>query len=195
MSDWSNFKNQDAYALIRDPKERIVSAWKSKLTCDTVKEIREHIKYVPQLLDLAGPSNNITARIKKTTYTGREYTGREFPCLDLSEYLSVLSQIHSQGKEGSLNSHFIPQHLSCFRDAPPAMWKVVTTISDPNALCSLKSIVSRSANVSNVGEECQMVKKHKSTVSLNLTRADEVILDRITREEYEMLGPYLDLAA
>ena len=30
---------------------------------------------------------------------------------------------------------------------------------------------------------------------LALTRADEVILDRITREEYEMLGPYLDLAA
>ncbi len=76
------------------------------------------------------------------------------------------------------------------------MWKVVTTISDPNALCSLKSIVSRSANVSNASEECQMVKTHGSKhIISNLTKADEDILDRITRDEYEMLGSYLDLAA
>mmetsp|Transcript_4868 Transcript_4868/g.7984 ORF Transcript_4868/g.7984 Transcript_4868/m.7984 type:complete len:337 (+) Transcript_4868:148-1158(+) len=196
VSDWSNFKNQDSFALIRDPKERIVSGWKSKVACDVEMkssvacdvemEIHELVHIVPKLLDLAGPSSNITARIKRTKRTGREY-----PCLDLSDFLAVLSHIHSQGKEGSLDTHFLPQHLSCFSDAPPAMWNVVTTISDPNALCSLKSIVSRSANVSNTGEDCQMVKEHNITLSLNLTAADEVILDRITRKEYEMLGSYL----
>lgn len=187
VSDWSNFKNQDSFALIRDPKERIVSAWKSKVTCDLEKEIGDHIRLVPHLLDLAGPSSNITAKTKRTTNTGKEY-----PCLDLSDYLAVLSQIHIQGKEGSLESHFLPQHLGCFRDAPPAMWKVVTTISDPNAMCSLKSIVLRSANVSNTGEDCQMMKTHGRKIISNLTKADEIILDRITRDEYEMLGAYLD---
>ena len=75
------------------------------------------------------------------------------------------------------------------------MWKVVTTISDPNALCYLKSIVSRSANVSNTDGDCQMLKSHISTKRFNVTKEDEIILDRITREEYEMLGAYLDLTA
>ena len=187
VSDWSNFKNRDSFALIRDPKERIVSAWKSKVTCDTNNEIGGHRKFVPELLHLLGPSSNITARTKINARTDKG-----FPCLDLSDYLAVLSQIHSQGKQGLLDRHFLPQHLGCFRDAPPAMWKVVTTISDPNALCYLKSIVSRSTNVSNTDGDCQMLKSHISTKRFNVTKEDEIILDRITREEYEMLGAYLD---
>ena len=99
-TDWSNFDNQNSFALIRDPKKRIVSAWKSKVTCDTDKEINGHIRLVPELLKLAGTKHNITAR-----------TGKGFPCLDLSDYLAVLSHIHAQGKEGLLEAHFLPQHL------------------------------------------------------------------------------------
>jgi len=133
---------------------------------------------------LVGPSSNITAR-----------TDKGFPCLDLSEYLAVLSQIHVQGREGSLESHFLPQHLGCFKDVPPSTWTVVTTISGPNALCSLKSVVSKSANMSNTDDDCQMIKTHARAKDFELlkpTRADEVILDRITSKEYEMLGQYLD---
>eukprot|EP00984_Skeletonema_dohrnii_P025923 scaffold15159_cov102-Skeletonema_dohrnii-CCMP3373.AAC.1 len=181
-TDWSNFKDQDSFALIRDPKERIVSAWKSKVSCDTEAEIKEHRgNIVPLLLKLAGPSSNITAR-----------TDKGFPCLDLSEYLAVLSQIHVQGREGLLDVHFLPQHLGCFKDVPPSMWTVVTTISGPNALCSLKSVVSKSANMSNTDDDCQMIKTHNYTRSVDLSRADEVILDRITSKEYELLGQYLD---
>ena len=46
--------------------------------------------------------------------------------------------------------------------------------------------------MSNAGEDCRMVKTHVRKDISNLTRADEDILDRITRDEYEMLGPYLD---
>mmetsp|Transcript_3504 Transcript_3504/g.4984 ORF Transcript_3504/g.4984 Transcript_3504/m.4984 type:complete len:366 (+) Transcript_3504:121-1218(+) len=181
-TDWSNFKDQDSFALIRDPKERIVSAWKSKVTCDTDEEILGHRMFVPHLLKLAGPSNSMTAR-----------TDKGFPCLDLSEYLAVLSQIHGQGREGLLNSHFLPQHLGCFKDVPPSMWTVVTTISGPNALCSLKSVVSKSANMSNTDDGCQiMIKAHNYTRNVDLSRADEDILDRITIKEYEMLRKYLD---
>jgi hypothetical protein len=179
-TDWSNFKKQDSFALIRDPKERVLSAWKSKVTCDKRSDINDHRRLVPGLLDLAG-SSNITARADE-----------EFPCLDLSDYLAVLFQIHTQGKEGFLNTHFLPQHLGCFKYAPPSMWTVVTSISDPNARCSLKSVVLRSANTSKVlDNDCLMTKSHNSTMLLNLTLEDEVILDKITSKEYEMLAQYL----
>jgi len=178
-TDWSNFKKQDSFALIRDPKERILSSWKSKVTCDErSSDINDHRTI--GLLNLAG-SSNITARVDKG-----------FPCLDLSDFLAVLFQIHTQGKEGFLDSHFLPQHLGCFKYAPPSMWTVVTTISDPKALCSLKSVVWRSENTSKVlDNDCLMTKTHNSTQLLNLTMEDEVILDKITSKEYEMLAQYL----
>ena len=179
-TDWSNFKKQDSFALIRDPKERIVSAWKSKVRCDTKFDINDHRNLVPHLLNLAG-STNITAQIDMG-----------FPCLDLSNYLAVLLQIHAQGKEGFLDFHFLPQHLACFKNAHPSMWSVVTTISDSNALCSLKYVVLRSANTSKADNDCQkMTKSHAIKLLLNLTREDEVILDKITSKEYEMLEQYL----
>lgn len=177
--DWSNFKHQDSFALIRDPKERIISAWKSKVTCDTNKEILGHRLFVPSLLKLAG-SSNIIAR-----------TDPGFPCLDMSDYLAVLAKVHAQGKEGLLEDHFLPQHLGCFKDVPPSMWTVVTAISDPNARCSLRSAVLKSGNMSNTDDGCQMIKTHSYTETVNLTRADKIILDKITSKEYEMLGPYL----
>lgn len=176
---WSNFKKQDSFALIRDPKERILSAWKSKVTCDIEKEIGARGRLVPRLLKLAG-STNITARVDMG-----------FPCLDLSDYLAVLSQIHAHGKEDFLNIHFLPQHLGCFKEAPPSMWSAVTTISDPNALCSLKSVVLRSTNTSKSDNDCQMTKSHARELLLNLTREDEVILEKITSKEYVMLEQYL----
>ena len=181
-TDWSNFKNQNSFALIRDPKVRIVSAWKSKVTCDTEKEIDGHIRLVPKLLKLAGSSSNITAR-----------TDRGFPCLDLSDYLAVLSQIHEQGNEGLLDEHFLPQHLGCFKSAPPSMWTAVKAISDPTTRCSLKSVVSKSATKSNTEHDCEMMKRHGRKIkSTNITREDEVFLEKITRKEYELLGQYVD---
>jgi len=123
--DWSNFEKQDSFALIRDPKERIVSAWKSKVGCDTKADIDDHRVLVPFLLNLAG--SNITARVDSSG---------GFPCLDFSDNLAVLSQIHTQGKEGFLENLFLPQHLGCFKYAPPSMWTAVMTITDPNARCS-----------------------------------------------------------
>ena len=181
-TDWSNFKKQDSFALIRDPKERIFSAWKSKVTCDIKHEINGHMRLVPHLLELAGSRTNITARVDMG-----------FPCLNLSDYLALLSQIHAHGKEGFLDGHFLPQHLGCFKDAPPSMWSVVTTISDPKALCSLKSVFLRSTNTSNskADNACQMRKSHAREFVLNLTREDEVILEKITSKEYVMLEQYL----
>jgi hypothetical protein len=180
-TDWSSFEKQDSFALIRDPKERILSAFKSKVRCDTHADIDGHRRLVPFLLNLAG--SNITARVDSDS---------GFPCLDLSDYLSVLLQVHTQGKEGFLDTHFLPQHLGCFKYAPPSMWTVVTSISDPNARCSLKSVVTRSTDASKVDNDCEMTKSHgTSSEPLTLTVEDEVILDKITSKEYDILAQYL----
>jgi hypothetical protein len=115
--------------------------------------------------------------------------------MDLSDYLSVLSQIHTQGNEGLLNEHFRPQHLGCFKDIPPSMWTVVTTIADPNTRCSLKSVLLRNSHTNSLDATddsgCLMMKSHERKNNINLTDKDEVILDQITRREYEMLMQYL----
>ena len=136
--------------------------------------------FFPSLLILAG-SNNIVAR-----------TDPGFPCLDMSDYLAVLAKVHAQGKEGLLEDHFLPQHLGCFKDVPPSMWTVVTAISDPNARCSLKSVVTRSTDASKLDNDCEMKKSHgTSSKPLTLTVEDEVILDKITSKEYDILAQYL----
>lgn len=187
-TDWSSStKTQNSFALIRDPKERILSAWKSKVSCVRDKAFDNAVgqtRIVAGLLKLAGSSNDITAR-----------TDLGFPCLDFSDYLTVLAQIHAQGKEELLDGHFRPQQLGCFKDVPPSMWTVVTTIGGPTALCSLKSVLSKNASTfEKTDDDCRMVKSHNYTRRVNLTGEDEVILDKITRREYEVLGQYLPSA-
>ena len=186
VDDWpkyDDFKKHGSFALIRDPRERIVSAWKSKVSC-VEAEVPGHKRLVPHLLELAGPIDNVTAR-----------TDLGFPCMDLSDYLSVLSQIHTQGNEGLLDEHFRPQHLGCFKDIPPSMWTVVTTIADPNTRCSLKSVLLKNSPTNSLdatdNSGCLMMKSHERKNNINLTDKDEVILDQITRREYEMLMQYL----
>lgn len=186
VDDWpeyDEFKKHGSFALIRDPRERIVSAWKSKVSC-VEAEVPGHKRLVPHLLELAGPIDNVTAR-----------TDLGFPCMGLSDYLSVLSQIHTQGNEGLLDRHFRPQHLGCFKDIPPSMWTVVTTIADPNTRCSLKSVLLKNSPTNSLdatdNSGCLMMKSHGRKNNNTLTNKDEVLLDQITRREYEMLKQYL----
>lgn len=178
-TDWSNFKMQNSFALIRDPKERLLSAWRDKVDCDRKPSFVTNFSV--GLFELAG-SSNITLRS----------AANGLPCLELSAYLQLLSQIHKQGKEGRLNNHFRPQHLGCFKDMPPSMWTFVATIGDPNSLCYLKSVLLGSSNTSAMGNDCQMVKTHATKKeSNNITSTDEIILEEITRKEYDMLEQYL----
>ena len=188
VDDWpeyDEFKKHGSFALIRDPRERIVSAWKSKVSC-VEKEVPGHKRLVPHLLELAGPIDNVTAR-----------TDLGFPCMGLLDYLSVLSQIHTQGNEGLLDEHFRPQHLGCFKDIPPSMWSVVATIAGPNTRCSLKSVLLKNSHNNSLDATddsgCLMMKSHgrKRKDNNTLTNKDELLLDQITSREYEMLIQYL----
>lgn len=182
--EYDEFKKHGSFALIRDPRERLLSAWHDRVGC-VEKENRGHKRLIRKFLKLAGPIDNVTVR-----------TDLGFPCLDLSDYLSVLSQIHTQGNEGLLDIHLRPQHLGCFKDIPPSMWTVVTTIADPNTRCSLKSVLLKNShNTSSDATDdsgCLMMKSNERKSNIvTLTNEDEVLLDQITRREYEMLTPYL----
>ena len=55
----------------------------------------------------------------------------------------------------------------------------------------MKSVVMRSTDTSKVDTDCEMMVSYNSTMLLNLTMEDEVILDKITIKEYEMFAQYL----
>jgi len=174
----------DSIAFVRDPKERIISAWKSKVGChDNADGDRATI--VPNLLDFAGMPIDIANNASQGGL-----------CLDLSAFLQVLFHIHSQGKQGMVNVHFRPQHLHCFLHNSPSEWNIVTTIKSPDALCQLTSVIfgkDFNATSESNGGSCAMMKAHATQAEYNLTAGDEAILDAITREEYDILGPYIEM--
>lgn len=187
---WTNFTQHHpprSIALIRDPQNRILSSWKDKIQCGhrthNPKENRDRVFGLLNLADL--PS-----------HLAQEYTDRKNntgPCLDLSSFLYALFQVHSQGKDGRLDVHFRPQHLSCFLHAQPSRWDIISTIAAPGLACQLTTIVGTS-NITQ--DECSLDMKHVHATGhistyANLTKEDKAMLDAITQEEYDLLAPYL----
>lgn len=190
----SHFSSEKSLVLIRDPKERLLSSWKSKVQCnaDAVDTFDARL-ILPTLLDLAGFSHEILSYYN-------DNKGLETPCLDLSTFLLVMFQIHLQGKEGLANDHFRPQHLICFLHVGPEDWGEVTTIDDNNLTCKLEKMLGIADAVDDNGQvigcsETEVMRKEHTTGDLSqyttMTEVDEAILNAITEKEYEVLGPYL----
>jgi hypothetical protein len=60
-------------------------------------------------------------------------SGSGFPCLDLSDYIAMLYKyIHKEKKVFKSSCHSATFGMLRY-GAPPSMWTVVTSISDPNA--------------------------------------------------------------
>lgn len=155
-----------SFALIRDPKERLVSAWKSKLACGT----EYHTDYqtrpwmTAELRMLAGLS------------------GMQ-PCMTLEEFLEALDIVHTSKKHYLLDRHFLPQNLGCFFRTNPAKWSKVISIEEPNSLASLAKILRTN--------ETQAESEHSSTAKVLISDAAEKLLAKVTQHEYDLIGPYL----
>ena len=123
-----------SFALIRDPRQRILSAWGSKIACDgngTKVDVMERGKIVRTLLEQAGMRPE----------------GRG--CLGLTEFLRTLSKLHEWSSEDIeildyLDGHFRPQHRTCFAHFPPQNWTRVGVISDDKAMQELAARVAPS---------------------------------------------------
>ena len=177
--NWDSFE-EPSYAIIRDPKDRIMSAFRSKISCSGAVDLNDRKAYVPKLLELAGLSAELAS---KPLYG-------DGLCLKEAVYLEALFMVHKKQLQGKLNIHFRPQNIDCFLHAPPSQWTVVTTVRSPKARCQLESIVSSN---NSTGENCSYGTSHGTTREARdvLSVMDKARLAAITREEYQVLGPYL----
>jgi len=177
---WKNFEQSPSFAVIRDPKERLLSAFRSKVRCQS-NNLADRKRLVPQLLKLAGLS-------KESASKPLDGPGL---CLNETIYLQALFMIHEKELQGRLDAHFLPQHLNCFLNVPPSKWSIVTTIGSAKAICDLELVVLGKSK----GKNCSSVKKHATATPVTpqkLSTIDEARLDAITREEYLIFGSYLD---
>ena len=124
----SNVSNSREYGrlhliMTRDPEERYVSAFHSKVKCcdganttlrvPCFEDVRAH--FVPGLATLA--------RMRPTR------------CLTFEEYLYALEEVHRLGQQHKLNPHFRPQHLSC-----PMRKDVPTIAFDVSQIATLNQL-------------------------------------------------------
>lgn len=177
-----DFGKTPSFAMIRDPKERIMSAFRSKIGCQIGADMEDRKRLVPELLQLAGLPRK---------FVSKPICGSNL-CLNETIYLKALFMIHKRQLQGNLDAHFLPQHLKCFRHAPPSNWTVVTTVESPKARCDLELVdLGKSA-----GENCSLMKTHSSGKKVRTSEAlstiDKARLDAKTQEEYQVFVSYLD---
>eukprot|EP00448_Togula_jolla_P011227 CAMPEP_0170594598 /NCGR_PEP_ID=MMETSP0224-20130122/14089_1 /TAXON_ID=285029 /ORGANISM="Togula jolla, Strain CCCM 725" /LENGTH=275 /DNA_ID=CAMNT_0010918673 /DNA_START=119 /DNA_END=946 /DNA_ORIENTATION=- len=160
--------NASSYVLIRDPVDRLISSWKSKIQCNVGPSAGDpgRALYVKQLLQLAGRED-------------------EQSCLSLEEFAEVLLQIHENGDAGLLNNHFLPQHLGCFYTYGPQMWSKVLDVKHPGSFVVLQG--------SDASQEMRdaIPPAHHSKGVVKVTKRAHEMLSAITANEYKMLGDYL----
>ena len=118
--------------IIRDPIERLISSFKSKIACNSTyyrTDYYDRHVLVPQLLNLRGKKDQLYTDVMQSKYEER--------CLSFYQYLVVLKDIHSiPSKKSRLNQHFLPQDLECLGDGNrrdiniSKSWKAVGSISN-----------------------------------------------------------------
>lgn len=168
-----------SFAVIRDPKERLISAWKSKLACDASYgvDVEDRSYFVHDENGISWPRGFVFGFQK--IYGAEE----NISCLDFRMFLNGLVDIHLLGRSKFLDRHFLPQDEGCFSRHPASMWSRVTTISSQEAFDELAEQMG--------AQPLPMFWTHKSEKKISL--ADNVLdeMDFFTAKEYAMLGPYL----
>mmetsp|Transcript_67624 Transcript_67624/g.147297 ORF Transcript_67624/g.147297 Transcript_67624/m.147297 type:complete len:312 (+) Transcript_67624:39-974(+) len=158
-----------SFALIRDPKERLISSWKSKVSCagDVYgTDVLTRDFFTQRLLETAG--NGPSSKVH---------------CLSLEDFLAALQKVHQAQKERFLDRHFLPQTSGCFFKFPPEKWSMVATASDGEAFYTLAEKLG--------AQGAPAPYEHASTARVNVSERALALLDNVTAAEYEMLGQYL----
>jgi len=158
-------KIKNKFAVMRDPKERLISSWKSKVACGSEWGTDSHDRdwFVPELRSLAGLSSAT--------------------CLNFLQFMKTLQVVHQADRANKLNSHFLPQQFSCFRHLKPNEWSQAASLSD-------KAFVSGLSNSLGDYSTREFNHSHTSNPDLILAIGEEenMILNEVTQKEYEWLG-------
>jgi len=110
-------KQVDMVALVRDPYDRLISAWKSKFRCGAIANAHGRAWMVPDLLKLA--------RVPKQKWKD---------CLSITDFAMAVQQVYLQGDACKLESHVRPQSFGCFAEIAPTKYTLVTTAKQISAL-------------------------------------------------------------
>eukprot|EP00037_Helgoeca_nana_P018200 m.173990 g.173990 ORF g.173990 m.173990 type:complete len:310 (-) comp24344_c0_seq1:320-1249(-) len=107
-------------AITRNPLQRMISAWRSKLKCEVGSEhgadILSRVVITKQLLRLLPDKGLIRSQIPGLLNRTLDYERTvDRPCLYFNEYVEVLAAIHQHSRAHLLNEHFKPQQYLCFK--------------------------------------------------------------------------------
>jgi hypothetical protein len=155
------------YALIRDPKERIISSWKSKIACcDWYHPDYDRSTFVRNLRALAALKYDESLK-----------------CQSLDDFLETMATIHRAGNAKDLDRHFLPQDLGCFSRFGAKRWTKVTVIQAEGSF----DPISHHLHV----EPAAPPHDHGSDAKILISAQAAKLLDEITKDEYDMLRDYL----
>lgn len=168
-------KDAFSFAVIRDPRERLISAWKAKIACGCGEEPcdaeteKARPKMVEALLDLS-----------ESDKSASENDGQ---CMNFEQFLHAVSKIHKAGKANRLDSHFLPMGMGCFAEYPPSNWSKIVTLKRPGALNTLAKQLGATHAIAPLS--------HVSKRKVLLSAEAVALMDEITEPDYELLGEYL----
>jgi len=172
-------KSAYSMAVVRDPKERLISAWKSKLACDEEYGVdvddRHHFVHDPD--HVAWPRGFVFGFQK--VYGAEE----NMTCLTLPMFAEGLLQIKKLGRLHLLDRHFLPQNEGCFNTYPATQWSRVASIGEQEAFDELAEKMG--------AKPLKMIESHASTKKAFISQEVADKLDEVTKDEYEMIAAFL----
>jgi len=156
-------RDEFSFALVRDPKERLISAWKTKYACSGM-DTKEQQLNVAHLLLLAGWNTNQD-------------------CLSLEQFAGALVQVHAVGKEDLLDRYLLPQNLGCFKDFSPAEFSRVARFDELSAFIPLPKGLNKT--------DIARAQDQTSIDDVVVTAVVHAMLDKVTQDEYAALDGFL----
>jgi len=162
------------FALVRDPKERLVSSWKSKVACGDRDDYGTDV----------GGRETLVRNLKELWGRDDEQLGRKKhkDCLKLKDFVRIILDIYHDGQAHNLNGHFMPQDKACFAHQPPTKWSQVSDIAGSSPFAPL----ARQLAFSETAEH-----SHSSINAVLISKDVDEMLNEITAPEYAILSPYL----
>ena len=97
---------------VRDPVDRYISAWHSKVKCCS-NATAAGSEGVPCYQDVAG---HYGTKLREQTGRLKGVPKQLSKCMFFGEYVDAIVEMHASNRARELNSHWRPQHVAC----PPA---------------------------------------------------------------------------